>query len=35
MFETAGILARNPTGGAQRDASTMPTKLKGTVNVST
>lgn len=33
MFKAAGIPARNPTGGAQRDASTMATKLKGTVNV--
>lgn len=35
MFKAAGILARNPTSGAQQDASTMATKLKGTVNVST
>lgn len=35
MFESAGVPARNPTGGAQRDVSTMATKLKGTVSDST
>lgn len=35
MFESAGVLARNTTGGAQRDVLTMATKLKETVSGST